>query len=109
MPLVTTVTVWSGDRAALDDFVDDVVTTAERKGIEVKGPHTRPPQTYRVPLYKRADPSAGRYSPWEYTVYERSLRLSGHDDSVRQIAGHELPRSVRLEIDISQIRSTGST
>lgn len=107
MPFVTTLTLRSGDRAALDGVVDDIRQQAERKGIELKGPHTSPPDTYRVRQYRRPSNGEGRFPDWEYTVYERRLRLSGHDDSVRRIAGWPFPRSVHVEVSVDQVRSAG--
>jgi len=108
MPFVTTLTLRSGDRAALDGVVDDIRTEAERKGIELKGPHTSPPDTYRVRQYKRITGGVGRFPDWKYTVYERQLRLSGHDESVRRIAGWSFPRSIHVEVAVEQVRSAGS-
>lgn len=107
MPFVTTLTLRSGDRAALDGVVADIRQQAERKGIELKGPHTSPPDTYRVRQYRRPSTGEGRFPDWEYTVYERRLRLSGHDESVRRIAGWPFPRSVHVEVSVDQVRSAG--
>jgi len=108
MPFVTTIRLVSGDRAVLDDVVGDVRRAAERKGVELRGPHTSPPTSHRVPLYRRLTGTGGRYSPWEYTVYERVIELAGHDESVRRIAGREPPAGVHVEMSIEQVRSVGS-
>ena len=108
MPFVTTIRLRSGDRAALDDLVADMRRTAERKGVELRGPHTSPPASHRVPLYRRLTGSDGRFSPWDYTVYERVVELTGHDESVRRIAGKEPPRGVHVEVSVDQVRSVGS-
>ena len=108
MPFVTTLRLRSGDRARLDDVVADVRRTAERKGIELRGPHTSPTETHRVPLYRRLPAAEGRFPPWEYTVYERVFELTGHDESVRSIAGRDPPPGVHVEVSVDQVRSVGS-
>lgn len=108
MPFVTTIRLESGDRAALDDLVDDIRGTAERKGVELRGPHTSPPSSHRVPLYRRLTGDGGRFSPWDYTVYERVVELTGHDDTVRRIVGQEPPKGVHVEVSVDQVRSVGS-
>ena len=108
MPFVTTIRLRSGDRAALDDLVEDIRGTAERKGAELRGPHTSPPSSHRVPLYRRLTGDGGRFSPWDYTVYERIVELTGHDDTVRRIVGQEPPRGVHVEVSVDQVRSVGS-
>jgi len=108
MPFVTTLRLRSGDREVLDEVVAGIKQAATRKGVELRGPHTSTPESYRVPLYRRLTGSGGHYPPWEYTVYERVLELSGHDESVRRLAGREFPRGVRLELSVEQVRSVGS-
>lgn len=108
MPFVTTLRLRSGDRDVLDEVVASIKQAATRKGVEFRGPHTSTPESYRVPLYRRLTGSGGHYPPWEYTVYERVLELSGHDESVRRLAGREFPRGVRLELSVEQVRSVGS-
>ena len=108
MPFVTTIRFRSGDRAVLDDLVEDIRRSAERKGVELRGPHTSTPTSHRVPLYRRLSATGGRYSPWDYTVYERVIELTGHDESVRLIAGKEPPRGVHVEMSVEQVRSAGS-
>ena len=107
MPFVTRLTLRSGDRAALDDVVADLRRAAERKGIELKGPHTTPPESYRVPLYRRLG-DGGEFPAWEYTVYERILEVVGREEVARQLAGWGFPRGVHVEVDVSQVRSVGS-
>jgi ribosomal protein S10 len=109
MPFITRLTLRSGDRAALDGVVDDLRRAAERQGIELKGPHTAPPETYTVPQHRRLSPDAeDRFEPWEYTVYERTVEITGHDDSVRTIADWEFPPGVHVEITVDRTRSIGS-
>lgn len=108
MPFVTTLTLRSGDRAALDSVVGGLQQAAERKGVDCRGPHTRPPETYRVPLFRRLTGEGGEFAPWEYTVYERELRLAGHDGAVRRLADWGFPRGVHVEVTVDRVRSVGS-
>jgi len=108
MPFVTTLRLRSGDRVALDDFVGELRANAERKGIELHGPHTSQPRTHRVPLYRGLDGRRGRFPPWEYTVYERVVELAGHDDAVRRIAGSQPPPGIHIEVSVVRVRSIGS-
>jgi len=108
MPFVTTLRLKSGDRAVLDDVVGDVRRAAERKGVEFHGPHTTPPSSYRVPLYRRLSGTGGRFSPWEYTVYERVLEFSGHDQAIRRLTTRAFPTGVKVELSFEQVRSVGS-
>jgi ribosomal protein S10 len=107
MPFVTTLSLRSGDRTALDAVVEDVRETARRKGIELKGPHTDPPIQCSAPLHWRIDAELA-FDHWEYSVYERRIRIVGHEETAREIAGAERPDSVRIEVDVEQVRSVGS-
>lgn len=106
MPFITTLTLRSGDRETLDEFVSDLKTAAERKGIELKGPHTHPLTSYTIPLYRQMTGGA-EFTAWQYTVYERVLRLAGHDETVRRITDADFPRGVHVEVEVDQITSTG--
>ena len=108
MPFVTTLSLRSGDRAALDAAVEDVRETARRKGVELKGPHTDPPVAYSAPLYWAPD-AGGPFDTWEYSVYERTLRIVGHEEIAREIAGAQRPDSVHTDVDVDQVRSMGRT
>jgi ribosomal protein S10 len=107
MPFVTILSLHSGDRTALAAVVDDVRETARRKGIELKGPHTYPPVECAAPLYWGVDADAP-FDRWEYSVYTRTLRIVGHQDIAREIAGTKRPDSVQVEIEVEQVRSAGS-
>ncbi|MFB6174249.1 MAG: 30S ribosomal protein S10 [Halobacteriales archaeon] len=107
MPFVTTLTLRSGDRTALEAAVEEIRTLAERKGIELKGPHTEPPRSVEAPLYRDLS-GGGPMGTWGYTVYERRFELVGREEIARQIAGMGFPSSVRIEVDVDRIRSTGS-
>lgn len=108
MPFVTTITLKSGDRQALDTTVSEIRDTAERKGIELKGPHSRPPQTYRVPLFESLTDDGNEINVWEYTVFERVIQISGHNETVRQFADWEFPPSIQVEVTVDRVRSIGS-
>lgn len=108
MTFVTKLILRSGDRNALERFVAEIKAVAERKGVELKGPHTPPPESYRVPLYRGLGPEKGEYPAWEFTVYERGFRLAGHDEAVRQVAGREPPPQVHVEAEVTQVRPVGS-
>ncbi len=107
MPFVTTLTLRSGDRDALDGAVGDIRAAAERKGLEITGPHTRPPEEYRVPLYQQLTGTSDQYPAWVYTVYERVVTLGGHDETVRGLAEREFPAGVYVAVDIEHVQSTG--
>jgi ribosomal protein S10 len=106
MSFVTRLTLSSGDRAALDGVVADIKQTASRKGAELKGPHSNPPTELRVPLEKSVsgDDSFGN---WDYTVYERTVELVGHDGLARQIADWDFPSSVHVAVEVENVRSQG--
>lgn len=108
MPFVTTLSLQSGDRAALEAVVEAVQQTARRKGIELKGPHTDPAIECHAPLYWNLQGGESAFETWDYAVYERRLRIVGHETVARRIAGRELPESVRVEVDVEQVRSSGS-
>jgi len=106
MPFVTTLSLQSGDRAALDAVVENIRETARRKGVELKGPHTHPPVECSAPLYWGPDAGTS-FGAWEYPVYERTLRIVGREEIAREIAGIERPDSVRMKVGVERVRSTG--
>jgi ribosomal protein S10 len=108
MTFVTKLRLQSGDRAVLDSVVDDIQSTAERKGAELKGPHSNPPQRMQVPLSKQTT-GEGHLGSWEYTVYSREIEIVGHDDIARRIAGREFPSSLHVEVGVEQINPVGSS
>jgi len=108
MTFVTRLTLQSGDRAALDSIVDDIKTTAERKGAALKGPHSRPPEKLSVPQHARLHGDDDRrFSSWKYTVFTRELEIHGHDNLARNIAEQNFPDSVHIEAEVEQIRGVG--
>ncbi|GAB3021280.1 uS10/mL48 family ribosomal protein [Natronobiforma cellulositropha] len=108
MTFVTRLTLQSGDRAALDGTVDDLKATAARKGAALKGPHSRPPRTLRVPQHCRLHADDERtFSSWDYTVFTRDLEIHGHDEFARTLASRSFPDSVHVEVEIEQIHGMG--
>jgi len=108
MPFVTRLVLTSGDRPALDGLVDELKAAAERKGLDLRGPHTAPPESFTVPLYRRptADDTR-RYGTWSYTVYERVMEFSGHDETVRSLVTRPVPRGVHRTVAVTQVGSAG--
>jgi len=104
MPFVTKLTFTSGDRRLLDDVVDGVKAAAERKGVELKGPHPQPPTDHRVPQSKRLAADGGSFEPWKYTAYTRIVEVHGHDDFARSVAGDDYPDRIHVEAEIEQVR-----
>ncbi len=108
MTFVTSLTLQSGDRAALDGVVGDIKSTAERKGAALKGPHSHPPTRLRVPQHRRLHADDDRRSePWSYTVFTRELEIHGHQELARTVAKRSFPDSVRVEVEIEQIHGMG--
>ncbi|WP_435345270.1 30S ribosomal protein S10 [Haloarchaeobius sp. HRN-SO-5] len=111
MSFVTRLTLQSGDRAALDGVVEDIRERVSRKGAEMKGPHSAPPEQLHVPRYKRpATEGDAAFGTWNYTVYRRELEIVGHDDLARDVtAGSPFPDSVHVAVEVEQVRSMGSS
>ena len=107
MTFVTKLRLQSGDRAALDRVVEEIRSTAERKGAELKGPHSEPPTELRVPQHKRVE-GGGRFDDWKYVVYARKLEIHGHDELARRVTGREFPPSVHVEAEIEQVNPLGN-
>ena len=109
MTFVTKLTFRSGDRPVLDALVADIETRAERKGADVRGPHSEPSRTFRVPLAKRL--SRGQddeFDPWTYTVYTRTLEIAGHDEVARQVTQNtQFPDSVHVEATVESVSAPG--
>jgi ribosomal protein S10 len=99
---VTTLRLTGGDRAALDSAVASVRETVERKGAELKGPHTHPHDELSVPLYARSPPTGEELERWRYDVYRRELSIVGHADLAREVAGRDFPDSVRVEVEVDR-------
>ncbi len=103
MPFVTKLTLASGDGETLDRVVDDIKAAAERKGVELKGPHPKPPTHLSVPEYKRLDGSE-TWGDWSYTVYTRTIEIIGHDDFARSVTEDTYPDRIHLTAEIEQTR-----
>jgi small subunit ribosomal protein S10 len=106
MPFVTKLRLQSGDRRALDSVVTDIKESAERKGAELKGPHPKPPEHRRVPLYKRVGTDE-TFETWDYTVYTRTIEIVGHDEFARGITEWSFPDSVHVTAEVESLRQTG--
>ena len=107
MPFVTTLTLQSGNRHVLDDVVTEIKETAERKGVELKGPHPEPPDQRRVPQLKRLAPGGGEFDSWNYTVYTRTIEIIGHDEFARSVAAQEFPTAVHVSAEVDQRHALG--
>ncbi len=108
MPFVTKLRLQSGDVDALDGVVTDIKETAERKGAELKGPHPKPPERLRIPLYKRVG-GDGTFEDWEYTVYTRTIEIVGHDEFAREVTERDYPESIHISAEIEQLRQSGDS
>jgi len=106
MTFVTTLSLESGDRPALESVVEEIRAIVERKGAEFKGPHTPPPEELSVPMYDRLE-NGGQYDRWTYPVYTRTVEIHGHDDLAGSIATREFPDQVHVEADVRSISQTG--
>ncbi|MEF8813692.1 MAG: uS10/mL48 family ribosomal protein [Halovenus sp.] len=106
MPFVTRLTLESGDGNRLDDVVSDIKARAARKGVELKGPHPKPPTQLSVPLYKglRED---GVFESWDYTVYTRVIEIVGHDEFARAVTERTYPDHIHVTADIEQFSQVG--
>ncbi len=105
MTFVTRLRLESGDRARLDAVVDEIRETAERKGAELKGPHSHPPTDLRAPQYRALERGGDRFEPWRYTVYNREVELVGRDDVAATIASGPFPDGIHVEVEIERVTS----
>jgi len=108
MPYVTTLTLTSGDRHRLDDVVAEIKGRAERKGVELKGPRPKQPRSLRVPQSKTLGPDGGRFGPWSYTVYERTIDIVGYETFAREVTAEAFQPAVHVEVDVEQQTPPGS-
>lgn len=108
MPFITRLTLRSGDGDLLNDVVNDVKIRAERKGVQLKGPHPRPPERISVPQYKRAD-SSDTFGAWEYTVYCRVIEIIDHNEFAREITEQSYPDRIQLSADIERYSQVGDS
>jgi ribosomal protein S10 len=107
MPFVTTLTLQSGDRKVLERVVGDIKHRAERKGVELRGPHAESPDTLSVPQSKRLDAGGRSFAHWSYTVYERRMEVVGHDEFARGVTEREFPEGVHLDVDVERVSTPG--
>jgi ribosomal protein S10 len=104
MTFVTRIRLQSGNRPALENVVDKIRSTAERKGAELRGPHSAPPERLRVPQYKStAGEQTRQFQSWDYTVYARQLEIVGHNDVAREVTEFDFPEGVHVEVELEQV------
>ncbi|MEF8936797.1 uS10/mL48 family ribosomal protein [Halobacteriaceae bacterium SHR40] len=108
MPFVTRLTLQSGDGELLDSVVSDIKDRAERKGVELKGPHPKPPSRHSVPQYKRVGVDE-TFESWDYTVYTRVIEIIDHNEFARNVAEQEFPPRIHITADIEQFNQTGDS
>ncbi|MFC7177134.1 uS10/mL48 family ribosomal protein [Halosegnis marinus] len=106
MPFVTKLTFESGDREVLDRVVEDIKESAERKGVEMKGPHPRPATDLSAPQQKRLAPGDS-FEAWNFQVYTRDVEIHGYDEFARRVAGDDYPASVHVSADVKQTKGLG--
>jgi small subunit ribosomal protein S10 len=105
MPFVTRLTFRSGDSDRLESVVSALKTRAERKGVELRGPHAEPPSRYSVPQH--AGVGEGRFDDWGYTVYTRVIEVVDHNEFAREVAERDYPDRIHVTADIEQFSQTG--
>lgn len=108
MTFVTSLELTSGDRTALEAVVTDIKETAERKGVALKGPHSRPPAEYRVPLSRRLHGGDETVGTWDYTVYRREIEIHGHESFAGSVATRDVPDSIRIEATVERLHGPGN-
>ena len=101
MPFVTRLTLRSGDGDLLDAVVSDIKERAERKGVELKGPHPKPPTRHTVALRKGLA-RGETFGTWEYTVYTREIEIVDHNEFARDVAEQSYPDRIHVTADIEQ-------
>ena len=106
MPFVTRLTMKSGDGDLLESVASELKERAERKGVELKGPHADPPQRYSVAQYK-GHPDQGEFDSWEYTVYQRTIEIVEHHEFAREVTERSYPDRIHLSADIEQYSQVG--
>lgn len=107
MPFVTRLTLESGDGDVLESVVGDIKRQAERKGVELRGPHPEPPRRLSVSQHKGVG-ARGTFDPWRYTVYTRLIEVVGHGEFARALAEREYPDRVHVRADVEQLNQTGT-
>lgn len=106
MPFVTKLTFESGDREVLDRVVTEIKEKAERKGVELKGPHPRPATQVSAPQQKRLAPGDS-FEAWSFSVYTRDIEIHAYEDFAREVAGDDYPASIHIEADVKQTKGMG--
>lgn len=106
MTFVTRLSFQSGDRAVLDDVVEDLKGHLERKGVECKGPHAASPERVRVPQCRNLEPGA-HFDDWEYSVYSRTMEIHGSERIASEVGHREFPDSIHVEIEVDRKQPLG--
>src|SRR6056297_2181727 len=106
MSFVTRLTFQSGDRRALESYVEEIKAAAQRKGVQFKGPHAHPPTELRVPQYKTVD-ADDSFGSWSYSVYTREVDIVGHDEFAREVAGADRPDGIHVSVEVEQVSGMG--
>ena len=106
MTFVTTLSLESGDRVALDETVSDIKAFIERKGAECRGPFNDPPDHLSVPQYRTLAPG-DQFPSWDYSVYSRRLEIHGNDHIARQVGHMDFPDSLHVEIEVEHRKPAG--
>ncbi len=108
MPFITTLSLTSGNRHRLDDFVAEIKQAAERKGVELKGPHTEERRELRVPQSKTLGPTGESFDPWSYSVYTRIIHIVGYEEFARNVTERAIPEGIHVEVGVEQRKQVGS-
>ncbi|WP_458184927.1 30S ribosomal protein S10 [Haladaptatus sp. NG-WS-4] len=105
MTFITKILLQSGNRPVLDKVVSEIRSMVERKGAELRGPHSDPPERKRVPQYKTlSGDESKQFRSWEYTVYTRKMEIIGHNDVARRLTDMEFPPGIRVEIELDNVQ-----
>lgn len=99
MSFVTRLTYRSGDGDRLASTVERIKHRAERKGVQLKGPHAEPPTHHSVPQHKGM-PGTGAFEPWQYTVYSRVIEVVDNTGFVRKLSEQEYHDSIHLTVEV---------
>lgn len=104
MTFVTRIRLQSGNRPALERVVEQIRSTAERKGAELRGPHSEPAERLDVPLHKTTSgDNSGTFRSWDYQVFTRQLEIVGHNDVARRATEIDFPSGVHVEVELEQV------
>lgn len=106
MTFVTKLSFQSGDRVVLDETVETLKRTLERKGVECKGPHSSTPERVSAPQYRNLAPG-DTFSSWVYSVYSRQMEIHGSADVAREVTQQGFPDSIHIEVEVDRKKPLG--